>query len=417
MSIEIIAIGNEVLGGFCVNSNAAFLSALFIRHGLEVSRHVVLSDDVEEVNGYLSSALKRGVMCVTTGGLGPTLDDFGREIASRLFHRELLLRPALLEKLEAVWGKGNSCLPDQATLPEGAEELPNPVGTASGLLLIDENLYPNGLLAMLPGVPPEMRLMAEEQLLPRLVTRINPQSRQFVKMLSFFGVRESEMDPYLRDSQGKEPRLDIGIYPGQGMLTVHLKAKVRDEKEAEILWAPLVKELLMHFGENFIDSSHGRIEEALHTVCSSSGITVATAESCTGGAIAARIVSHPGASVYFRGSLIAYVNELKESLLGVPQKDITQYGAVSTEVTNAMALGCADKMGASCAIAVSGILGPTGGTEEKPVGTVACSIVIAGHVVHAKLLHFKGSREMICEKVVQYTLNTTYSLLLKRSLR
>lgn len=395
MKIEVIAIGSEILSGFTINTNAAYISQELLKEGIETDYHTIVSDDAESLRKALLEALERSDVIITTGGLGPTCDDLTRSVAAELFDSDFVHYPEIEEELQKRYDNKLVSARDQATLPEKAEIIKNSLGTASGLLF-EEN---GKSLFLLPGVPPEMVDMYSKQVLPKILSMIPPEEKKVNLWIHFTFLTESKVDPILRELQEQYPSIEIGIYPYRGKISVHFSGGRHDQKDLE----DCRHKLLAEFGKYHYQSASGKVEEAVHTLFSNHGLTLATAESCTGGAIASRLTALAGASQYFLGGVITYSNQMKTDLLGVSEKTLNDKGAVSEEVVIQMAEGVISKTGADYGIAVSGVAGPTGGTKEKPVGTVWAAIACKEQETITWLIQGKkANREM----VIDYTVNT-----------
>lgn len=416
MDIELIAIGDELIYGYTVNKNASFIAQRLLQAGFETVNHVVVPDKKDLVKETLKEALLRKSCIICTGGLGPTCDDFTREVISELFEVPIEYDPELYKELVLRFGECPS-LADQARVPKGAMRFTNLLGTASGLCIEDAKKFPEALLIALPGVPQEMQEMLQKSVIPLLVSRYGKkngkQKRLFIQPLHFMKLCEVELDPLLRQIQHTHPHITVGIYPAQGTLSVHLKAYAESEEEFQRVIQEPYTLLTTTFKDYFYESASGTLIEAVHALLLKSGLTLACAESCTGGALAARFISQSGASQYMRGAIVAYANLIKEELLDVLPTTLTEHGAVSQEVTEQMARNVAEKCDADLGIAVSGIFGPQGGTKEKPVGTVCATIFLKGKIMYSETLHLQGSREMICEKTIQKILAELFFILRK----
>lgn len=390
LAIELISIGSELLDGVVVNSNAAFISRRLKEWGFTVQRQTTIADQHEIILETFSESLACTSLVIATGGLGPTLDDLTRAAACELFDSPLVFDKELAEDLKKRYGEFNS-LQDQASVPKKALILPNKSGTAPGLI------FHNGhaTLILLPGVPVEMQALMDLEVLPYLQKTFQPKPKVDSKTLNFVNIHEGQVDPLLREIQQTYPKMHLGIYPGQGVLKVYLEGdKIQSAVEA----------LLEHFGEFHYESSDGKIETAIHEYFIQKGLTLSIAESCTGGALASRLTALSGASQYFLGSIVAYSNNLKQSLLNVPESLLHENGAVSKEVAEAMVEAIQSHTGSSFSIAVTGIAGPAGGSSEKPVGTVYIALKKAGTAPRIIHLHAKGSRSMIIEQAVNCAL-------------
>ncbi len=386
MSIEIVAIGHEVLHGMVVNTNAAFISAELEKAGWNVIRHTVLPDDSEQLENGLREALKRADFVITTGGLGPTCDDITRTIASKIFESPVQRDASLADELEKRFGKNLPSLDGLALAPVKAKRLLNRVGTASGWLFSDNSRR----LALLPGPPREMTAMLTGELIPQIASVLGVQPKKSVIRVSHLcSLREDDVDPFLRTLSARYPSVHAGIYPGYGGLTVRFSGMVENDVQR------CAEELERDFATYLFSTPQGKIEEAIHSWFKEHKKTLAFGESCTGGKIASLITALPGASEFFLGSLVAYSNQLKRECLGVSEKTLNTYGAVSEEVVREMLAGIFKATGADWAIAVSGIAGPTGGSPDKPVGTVWGAIGERGKPAETAQMVLPLSRETI----------------------
>ncbi len=399
MTIEIIAIGHEVLHGVINNTNASFISAELLKAGWNVKRHTVLPDDAQSLEEGIREALARADMVITTGGLGPTCDDLTRSIASKIFDSPIQRDEELVKELTSRYGEKLTSLEDQSLAPTKAKRLTNRLGTASGWVFSENGRR----LALLPGPPREMSAMLIDVLLPQLSSIIGQQPRQnFIQVSQLCCLREDDVDPFLRKLSQEFPSVHAGIYPGYGSLTVRFSSP--SEQETESCQQALERE----FGTYLFYSPHGKIEESIHSWFKEHEQTLAFAESCTGGRLASQITLLPGASEFFLGSLIVYADQLKRDLLGVAESTISSLGAVSKEVVEEMLEGLFKKTQADWALAVSGIAGPTGGSHEKPVGTVWCAMGQRGHPPETALLYFPFSRETIITVTSTYLLGALW---------
>jgi nicotinamide-nucleotide amidase len=403
--IEIVAIGNEVLAGAIINSNSTFISHELSVYGFKVRRQTVLPDDADELRSGLSQALKHNDIVICTGGLGPTLDDNTRQMAAELFDSGMHLDKNLLGELQRRYGERISALANlenQATIPDKAGIFLNPIGTAPGIVFeTDERC-----LILLPGVPLEMKRMVTEELIPYMTMRHT--ASYISKRVHLFNLFESQVDPKLRELKAKYPKIEFGIYPSLGLVTISFM--VEDPNDLPIIEAAQ-HDLLEIYPFSHYESPSGKIEEAVHMQLIEKKLTLSLAESCTGGALAARLTQLPDASKYLLGSIVAYSNALKTQLLGVSESVLKEHGAVSAQTATEMVLGVQQLTGSDYAIAVTGIAGPGGGTPEKPVGTVWGAIIGPDHVPHVWKVPARGSRAMIIEGTVNKLLVELYQQL------
>jgi len=363
MSIEVASIGNEVLRGMIVNTNAAFLGRRLTEEGWDVSCQTTLSD--ENLVQGLKGVLNRSSVVITTGGLGPTLDDNTLICAKELFSKP-------------------------------PQELPNSVGAAPGYLFAENQK----LLILLPGVPSEMEQMFEEAALPYLKKHV-PHAPLHREELHFYLLKEDDVDPLLRELK-KEHKLDIGIYPSYSGLSVIL----RGPKQEHVVHAK--QAIAQAFKDSLLPAA--KLEEAIRDWMIQHHQTLALAESCTGGFMASQLTLCSGASDYFLGSIVAYANSLKEELLEVSPETLKKHGAVSREVVHEMWTGLIKKTRADYGIAVSGIAGPQGGSPDKPVGTIFYALGKKGQTPEINTLHVKGNRQT----VILRTTKKLFGFLLKK---
>lgn len=396
MQIEIIAIGNELLSGFTINTNASFISQALLEAGFLVSRHTVLPDDAERLEQGIKEALQRSDLIITTGGLGPTCDDISRHVVAKLFHSDFRYVPEIAEELQKRFGGNFPTIDDQATIPTKATLLKNTVGTAPGFIFREND----STLIMLPGIPAEMKVMTMNHVIPYLKNTFGSALRSYGKRLNIFGLPEAAIDPLLRKLKDQHSHINFGIYPSQGTVGVHLTVESTDETEAMELLNPSYLEISKEFANHLFESASGRLEEAVHERFIRNKWTLSAAESCTGGSVAARLTQFPGSSKYFLGSIVAYSNALKTEFLGVPEELLKEKGAVSEEAVRAMLSGLFERTKSDFGIAVSGIAGPSGGTPEKPVGTVWCAVGKRDEETHVWKFIAHGNREMIIDRSV-----------------
>lgn len=396
-SAEIISIGNEVLSGRVINGNAQYISRELKKVGCEVKRHTVIPDDHAIIIETFAESMACAPLVIATGGLGPTLDDMTRQAAAELFNSPCEYNESIAHELESRFGEALPSLRDQATQPRKALILKNRLGTASGLIFYDGR----SSLILLPGVPIEMQTLFNEEVLPYLKGLFHSSRGTEEAWLYFANLYESQVDPLLRIYQEGYPALKMGIYPSNGLLSIHLEGEggalenVRDSLKKELK-------------EFYYSSSDGKIETAIQEYFIQHHLSLSIAESCTGGAVAARLVTIPGSSQYLLGAVIAYSNAMKQKLLGVPIDLINKHGAVSSEVVSAMADGIQLLTDSDYAIATTGIAGPSGGSLDKPVGTVYAAIKQKGQPVMTYHLEAKGSREMVIERTVHFILGKLY---------
>ena len=406
--IEIVAIGNEILSGITINSNAAFISNQLSKIGFDITRHTVLPDDPQALKAALKEVLSRSPIVICTGGLGPTCDDLTRQVAAELFDSPLHFNQAVADDLIKRYGKAVlPSLKDQATVPDKAKLLKNPLGTASGLIFQDKG----STVILLPGVPVEMKQMLTDQVIPFLIEVYPIAKRSYHTSLHLFELFESSVDPLLRELKKEYPPLDFGIYPSLGLLTVVIKVRATNEKEALLYLTPAKERIASQFASNVFDSPSGKIEEAVHHLLIDKKQTLSIAESCTGGAISSTLTHLAGASAYFLGSVVSYSNQIKMDVLHVKAETLQKHGAVSEETVREMIKGILQLTQSDWGIAITGIAGPSGGTPEKPVGTIWAAVGQKGKKEEVWKFKGWGSREMIIQRGVNVVLAKLYRML------
>lgn len=399
---EVISIGAEILNGSTLNTNAAFISSQLTELGFRVQRQTSTPDNQEIILETVSESLACSPLVIITGGLGPTVDDLTREAIANLMETPLEINETLLHQLQEQFGPIDS-IENQATQPKGALLLKNLSGTASGLVFVKGS----SVLIVLPGVPLEMELMMKNEVLPYLKKIFPHLTKSTREKLHFFEVYESSVDPLLRKVQAQFPDLTIGIYPNHGLVSINLEGAFRD--------VHLAKEaILKEFGEKSYESQDGTIETAIQELFIQNNWTLSLAESCTGGAIAAKLTKIPGASQYLLGSLVVYSNSLKEQILDLPSSLLQEKGAVSKEVAEALATNLQQKSKSTFSLAVTGIAGPTGGSNSKPVGTIFLGLKKEGENAKSIQLQAKGERQAIIERSVNFALGSLYCYCLGR---
>ncbi|MQA91839.1 MAG: competence/damage-inducible protein A [Gemmatimonas sp.] len=376
MNAAILAIGDEIVSGLTADTNSGFLAQLLRSAGVDTLGFQSVPDDEEAIERALRWALERAELVVTTGGLGPTADDLTTASVARLADVDLELHPPSLRSIERRFRDRGIEMPTnnrkQALMPTGALVLSNPDGTAPGFICAVPGRPGDRHVASLPGVPREMRRMAEESLLPWVVER-STAGRFGARVFSTSGLTESGLDELLAGAiDPSEARLSFrAAFP---RLQVRVSVTARSDEEVEARLASLESRVRDRLGDHVYAVGDEGMEETVGKLLLQRGLTIATAESCTGGLIGHRITDVPGSSAYFTLGVIAYSNQAKMDLLGVSSRTLRDYGAVSEETVMEMARGVRRMAASSIGVATSGIAGPGGGTDEKPVGTVWIAI-------------------------------------------
>jgi len=392
MKVEIINTGTELLIGDVINTNAAWLGQRLVEVGLQVERSTCVPDGLA-IQNALREACGRADVIIVTGGLGPTSDDVSREAAGGVLGLPLVLDEGVYQGLVEYFGRRGKPVNEhnrrQAMVVEGGVVLPNPNGTAPGLHLPAALGEPVGIscdIFLLPGPPRELKPMVIQEVEPLLRSLLPGGEDRACQYFKFTGIGESDISMALQPGLEAIPGLEIGYCLGKGDVDVRLGGTAAGLVQA----AELCRDKL---GEFLISDDRRLVEEVVVDLLLGKNQWVATAESCTGGFIANRITNVSGASQVFGHGFVTYANEAKTQHLGVPAELIAQHGAVSEQVAAAMAEGCLHESGADHALAVTGIAGPTGGTPEKPSGTVYIALASKGAPVAVRKRWYSGERE------------------------
>jgi nicotinamide-nucleotide amidase len=370
MRAEIISIGTEITSGQSLDTNSQWLSQQLSALGINVAFHTTLSDVMEDHLAAFKIACERAELVVMSGGLGPTQDDLTREALAIVAGVPLEEDPESLAAIAAMFTRRNRVMSErnrvQALFPRGAEPLPNPVGTAPGVWMQIGHAW----IACMPGVPHEMKLMFQEQVVPRLrqngwVSRVTVHRK-----INLFGKGESEVEAQAMDLTARRRVPEVGITAHDSTISFRIIASGTTEDEARTIIEPTAKLIYERFGSLIVGEGTADVPEATVEQLAANNATLATAESCTGGVVAQMITALAGVSSYYLGGVVSYANLAKVELLGVPPELIESHGAVSPEVAAAMAEGVRLRLGADLGLSTTGIAGPSGGTPDKPVGLV-----------------------------------------------
>jgi nicotinamide-nucleotide amidase len=406
--VEIITIGDELLLGFTIDSNGAHLARELAGIGVEVSRRATVRDDAASIANAIGEALDRTGAVITTGGLGPTSDDHSKAAVARLFGRQMRLDVQHLAWMEERWrARFKRPLPAsnraQAMIPEGARKLTNNHGSAPGVWIEDER---GRWVAMLPGVPREMRGMLADTLLPLLRSRVGGHTVIQSRTLRTTGVAESLLADWIEGIDGGFPDLDLAYLPSPDGVDLRLTARGLPARDAAEALERAAHRLRDRIGAAVYGEGDADLAAVVLEMCRRAGLRLGLGESCTGGLLGARLTAIAGSSDVVNGGVIAYHNDLKVALLGVDPADLARHGAVSEPVVRRMAAGARSAARAHVGLAVTGIAGPGGGTASKPVGLVWIATDVEGKVTTHKR-QLGGDRQEIRHRAAQAALHAT----------
>ncbi len=411
MRSAIITIGDEILIGQVTDTNAVWISQQLNALGVQVGEMVTVSDEAGQITSTLDRYMGRYDLLIMTGGLGPTRDDITKQTLAAYFQSRMVTHPEVLEKITTFFKeRGRSMIESnlkQADVPEVCRVLMNNHGTAPGMWFEKEGT----ILISLPGVPFEMKGLMEDHVIPEIKSR-NKVPHVVHRTIMTQGVPESYLAAMLRDWESALPEcVKLAYLPRPGIVRLRLTVVDKCASDAEQILNVIIGKLLDIIPEHIFGYDDITLEESLGDLLRERGVTLASAESCTGGNIARMITSVPGSSAYYTGSVIAYENRIKSGVLGVDPSLIEKKGAVCREVVEQMARGVRDAFGTDTAMATSGIAGPDGGTDEKPVGTTWICVQYR-EKSFAKKYRFGGSRERIIDQASHTALQLLRRLLL-----
>ncbi len=412
MTAEVIAIGTELLLGFVVNTDTAYLGRVLAGLGISCYHQVTVGDNPARLAEAIRTALGRADLVITCGGLGPTVDDVTLETIAQATGRRLVLNRPILRQIEARFKRQKIKMPPsnrrQALLPEGAVPFPNQIGTAPGFILTlrpFDKLRAQGerKLVALPGPPTELMPMVERHLIPRL-RKFSGGAVLRSRTLKLTGVSESEVDAKVRDLLALKGETTVGIYAHPGQVDLRITSHGKTAREAGRRISAVERRIRSRVGRMIFGTDEETLESVVGALLKKNRKSLAVAESCTGGLVAERITRVSGSSIYFLGGVVAYSNPLKEKLLSVPKETLRRHGAVSAPTAGTMAEGIRRLTGAEIGLSITGIAGPAGGTRQKPVGLVYIGFgTPRGTKAHRFL--FTGSRATIQLKASQAALN------------
>jgi nicotinamide-nucleotide amidase len=395
MNCEVLCIGTEILHGDIVNSNAAYISKNLASIGIDVHYHSVVGDNPKRMKAAFDLAFSRADVVICTGGLGPTKDDITKDILAEYFNLPMEFDEKSLEHLKMMYGRLKKEMPEnnlrQTYFPKGSIILTNNNGTANACI-VDNN---KKIGVLLPGPPREMMPLMDEQVIPYLSNYSHETVVGY--KVAVMNVGESMAETIIMDLIDNQTNPTIAPYANEGKMVFRVTAKAENKEKADELIKPVISEILKRFGENAFVLETDKAEDMTCKKLIASGLTISTAESCTGGLIASKLVSYPGISEVFKEGFVTYSNEAKIRTLGVKKETIDKFSEVSEEVVKEMAEGACRVSGADIAIATTGIAGPNGGTEDKPVGLVYTCVYYKGKYNVLKNV-YTGNRDAVRER-------------------
>lgn len=416
LSVELIAVGTELLLGQLLDTNTAYVAAQLADNGIDVYGTHTIGDNRSRISAVLRAALERADGIITTGGLGPTVDDVTKEAVCDALSLDTELDEHSLVQMKEFFAIAKREMREnnykQALVPRGSFVLENPRGTAPGFVAFGQS---GKFIACMPGVPREMKPMLSDHLIPFLRERFGLQGRIFTRVLHTVNVGESEVDHRIADLFATSENPKIAVLAHEGLCDVKMMAKATSQAEADAMIAPLEADLRARLDPFVFGADDESLESTVNTLLRERGETIAVAESCTGGRIAASLVRPAGASDVFLGGIVAYDNGVKIEQLGVNEATLGAHGAVSEATVLEMARGVRERLKASIGIATTGIAGPTGGSDEKPVGLVWFAID-DGRAATARSFQFRGDRDAVQRRAAMMALGLVWNSLRKAKL-
>ena len=403
MTVEIIAVGTEILLGNIVNTNAAYLAEKCAGLGLSCYHQDVVGDNEERLMETIRLALTRADIILLSGGLGPTQDDLTKEAAAKVMGKALYLHEPSRDAIRQFFAERNLEITEnnwkQAMVPEGCTVVENPGGTAPGIIMAENGKH----VVLMPGPPGELIPMFERSIMPYLAGLTS--GVIYSQTVKICGVGESKAESMVEDLVDAQSNPTIATYAKIGEVHLRVTATAQDEKEAKKLVKPMVKELKGRFGNHvYTTDSEVTLEKAVVDLLMANKLTACTVESCTGGMLSARLINVPGVSEVFKSGYVTYSNKSKRKLLGIKKNILMKHGAVSEQIAREMAKTAAILARTDVSVSTTGIAGPDGGTPEKPVGLVYIGCNVCGRIT-VKECHFNGNREKIRESTVSAALS------------
>lgn len=412
MIVEIVSTGTELLLGQIVNTNAVYLAQRLNTLGFDVLYQTTIGDNRDRMSQVLTTALNRADIVITSGGLGPTQGDITKEVTASVLGLPLHLHQPSVERIKDFFASRNLVMPEnnlrQAMLPQGARAIENSCGTAPGVIIESHGK----IIIHLPGPPTELKHMFEQHIEQYLLDKFGFQGTIFSHVLKLFGIGESKIDETLGDLIRTQENPTIALLAKDGEIHIRLTAKAPTVNAAQNLINPIELEIRRRLGNAIFGSDLETLESIVGVQLINKGATITLAESCTGGLVSSRLTDVPGSSAYLLGSIVCYSNEVKTNLLKVPEDLLAAYGAVSSHTANSMAQNVRNLFGTTVGIGITGIAGPGGATDGKPVGLVY--IAIDGPAgLECCQYNFNGQRKSIKFRTSQAALDLLRRYMLK----
>ncbi|WP_425802315.1 competence/damage-inducible protein A [Desulfitobacterium sp. Sab5] len=412
MKAEIIATGTEILLGQTLNTSAHYITGKLSELGIEVDFHTTVGDNQDRVEAVLKQALNRSDLVLTTGGTGPTVDDMTKELVAKVLGLKMQLDKDSLERVQHFFSSRGSAMPKteekEVYFPEGSQILTNDHGTAPGAILQSQGKT----VVILPGPPSEMKPMFDHDVFPFLEKLVfSGSGRMYSRVIKSFGWGESKIEQALQDLMGND-QLGMSLLAKSSEMHIRLVVRSDDEQHALEVLDKNERIIRERLGAGVFGKDDETMLGIVNSILLSRGLTIATAESCTGGLLGASLSQEPGSSETYLGGVVSYSNSLKEGFLGVKSQTLQTYGAVSPETAREMAAGVKERSGADLAVGITGIAGPGGGSNEKPVGLVYIGLATP-EGVQANKFQFQGQRESVRQLSVMAALDLVRQYLLK----
>ncbi|MEZ6142726.1 MAG: competence/damage-inducible protein A [Zavarzinella sp.] len=413
MKAELISIGSEITSGQNLDTNCQWLSQRLAEDGIPVGFHTTVADDFDDNVQVFHNAVQRAKLVLSTGGLGPTLDDLTREVLAKLVNVPLVEDPVSLQQIRDMFTRRGREMPErnrvQALFPQGAMAIFNANGTAPGIWM----QVGSSIIACMPGVPSEMKLMYEREVRPRLMELGLIGGVVVQRKINTFGWGESAVEEKVSDLTRRGHVPEVGITASDAVISLRIIARGNDFATAQAQYAPIEAIIRERLGELVFGVDHEELHEVVVEELIRRKLSISTAESLTAGLIANRIGQVPGASSVLHGGFVTYTNETKQALLGVPGELLAEHGAVSEPVARAMAIGCRERLQTNFALSSTGLAGPTTGGENQPVGTVFVALAWDGgcEVQHHT---WGGTRTEIQSRTAKMALNLLRLHLLRK---